>query len=86
MIPRTRTYRRLQDQRKKREARLRAKEHGWSTSEKSVGMMATTPVPCSAECCGNVRNHSGNSECGKTMQELRHTIDPHEAVIPQDDE
>lgn len=86
MIPRTRIYRLLQEQRKKREARQRAKEHGWSTSDKSVGMMATTPVPCSAECCGNVRKHSGNSECGKTMQELRHTIDPKEAVITHNDE
>ena len=33
--------------------------------------MATTPTPCSAECCGNVRKHSGNSKCGKTQQVLQ---------------
>ncbi len=86
MIPRTRTYRILQEQRKKREAKQRAKQNGWSTSEKSIGIMATTPAHCSAECCGNVRQHSGNSECGKTIQELKHCIDPKELVIPQDDE
>lgn len=67
---RGRAYRIRQKQLKKQEAFKRAKENGWSTSPKGIGLMATTPTPCSAECCGNVRKHSGNSKCGKTQQEL----------------
>ena len=67
---RGRAYRIRQKQLKKQEALKRAKENGWSTSPKGIGVMATTPTPCSAECCGNVRKHSGNSKCGKTQQEL----------------
>ena len=67
---RGRAYRIRQKQLKKQEAFKRAKDNGWSTSPKGIGLMATTPTPCSAECCGNVRKHSGNSKCGKTQQEL----------------
>lgn len=67
---RGRAYRIRQKQLKKQEAFKRAKENGWNTSPKGIGLMATTPTPCSAECCGNVRKHSGNSKCGKTQQEL----------------
>ena len=67
---RGRAYRIRQKQLKKQEAFKRAKENRWNTSPKGIGLMATTPTPCSAECCGNVRKHSGNSKCGKTQQEL----------------
>ncbi len=68
---RGRAYRIRKKQLKKQEAFKRAKENGWSTSPKGIGLMATTPTPCSAECCGNVRKHSGNSKCGKTQQVLQ---------------
>lgn len=78
-MSRTREYRIKQAQLKKREARKRAIDNGWSTSDKHIGMLATTPHPCSAQCCGNCRKYEG-----PTIQELKHTIDPCEVVIEKD--
>ena len=80
-MSRTREYRIHQEQRKKHEARKRALDRGYAATDKQVGIMATTPTPCSNECCGNCRKHSG-----QTIQERKHSIDPQEAVIQQDDE
>ncbi len=69
-----------QEQRKKREAKKRALEHGYTPSDKQIGIMATTPALCSSSpCCGNPRRD--NSERSKTMQERKHCIDPQEAII-----
>ena len=70
MQSRGRAYNIRQQQRKKAEQAKRAKENGWNTSAKSVGIMTNTPTPCSAECCGNPRKHHGNSKHAKTQQEL----------------
>lgn len=71
MQSRGRKYRIRQKQRKRAEQAKRAKENGWNTSPKAVGIMTNTPTPCSAECCGNIRKHCGNSKHGKTRQELQ---------------
>lgn len=36
-----------------------------------INKHVNTPTMCSGECCGNPRNHYGNSKKSKTMQELR---------------
>ena len=81
-MSRTREFRIQQGQRKKKEARQRALGHGYKPSDKDVGILATTPALCSSSpCCGNPR--IGNGERSKTMQELKHCIDPQEVIIPQ---
>ena len=83
-MSRAREFRIQQEQHKKKEARQRALGHGYKPTDKDVGILATTPALCSSPCCGNPR--IGNGERSKTMQELKHCIDPKELVIPQDDE
>lgn len=81
-MSRTREFRIQQEQRKKKEARQRALGHGYKPSDKDVGILATTPTLCSSSpYCGNPRIRNG--ERSKTMQELKHCIDPQEVVIPQ---
>ena len=36
-----------------------------------INKHVTTPTVCSGMCCGNPRNHFGNSKESKTIQELR---------------
>lgn len=39
--------------------------------ESPIGKHITHPVKCSGPCCGNPRNHYGNSQMSKTFQELK---------------
>lgn len=36
-----------------------------------INKHVNTPTMCSGECCGNPRNHYGNSKAAKTIQEQR---------------
>ena len=77
---RGREYTIRQQQRHKAKQAQRAKDNGWLTTDKAIGIMTNTPTPCSGRCCGNPRKHAGNGECGKTFQELKQDEVPMELV------
>jgi len=65
MMQRTRSFRRHHLERLKKK---RSKYHGgWAgSSDRTLGLILTTPKPCSCYMCGNPRKHFGE----RTRQEM----------------
>lgn len=60
-------YRRHQSSKKKSKAKKIAHEWNVKPTGKRIGMLASTPKPCSCCICGNPRKHFKR----KTIQELK---------------
>lgn len=60
-------YRRHQLSKKKSKAKMIACEWNVKPTGKRIGMLASTPTPCSCDMCGNPRRHWKQ----KTIQEMK---------------
>lgn len=69
MQTRGREYRIRQKQRKKKEAAKHFKDNEWKSSDKAIGIHASTPTRCSCGMCGNPRKYHGNGKDGLTVDE-----------------